>query len=89
MTALAHVLLGQVAEVRHRLELVRADGGYTGCIVPYSFTRLAPVLTIVKHGDDMRGLVAHLMRTSAEAMIYWSTTLLMARRLARPGPGRG
>jgi transposase len=44
---------------------------------------------------------AHLMRTrrlvrdferrttSPEAMIYWSMTLLMTRRLARPGPGRG
>ncbi|MET9915087.1 hypothetical protein ABZZ74_52075 [Streptomyces sp. NPDC006476] len=44
---------------------------------------------------------AHLMRTgrlvrdferrtaSAEAMVYWSMTLLMTRRLARPHPGRG
>lgn len=43
---------------------------------------------------------AHLMRTrrlvrdferrtsSAEAMIYWSVTLLMTRRLARPHPSR-
>lgn len=43
---------------------------------------------------------AHLMRTrrlvrdferstsSAEAMIYWSMTLLMTRRLARPRPSR-
>jgi transposase len=46
-------------------------------------------------------LFAHLMRsrrlvrdverrtTSAEAMIYWSMTLLMTRRLARPHPQRG
>jgi transposase len=46
-------------------------------------------------------LFAHLMRTrrlardferriaSAEAMIYWSMTLLMTRRLARPRPQRG
>ncbi|UXX97347.1 transposase [Streptomyces sp. AD2-2] len=45
-------------------------------------------------------LSAHLMRTrrlardyerrttSAEAMIYWSMTLLMTRRLARPHPAR-
>ncbi|MFF8619365.1 transposase [Streptomyces sp. NPDC015350] len=45
-------------------------------------------------------LFAHLMRTrrlardyerrttSAEAMIYWSMTLLMTRRLARPRPSR-
>ncbi|MFB7223625.1 hypothetical protein [Streptomyces sp. NPDC056227] len=43
---------------------------------------------------------AHLMRTrrlvrdferrttSAEAMVYWSMTLLMTRRLARPHPAR-
>ncbi|MFB6504238.1 transposase [Streptomyces sp. NPDC002466] len=46
-------------------------------------------------------LFAHLIRTrrpvrdferrtaGAEAMVYWSMTLLMTRRLARPGPGRG
>jgi transposase len=46
-------------------------------------------------------LFAHLMRSrrpvrdierrtaSAEAMIYWSMTLLMSRRLARTGPRRG
>ncbi|WP_165396562.1 IS5 family transposase [Streptomyces sp. F001] len=45
-------------------------------------------------------LFAHLMRTrrlvrdferrttSAEAMVYWSMSLLMTRRLARPGPAR-
>jgi transposase len=45
-------------------------------------------------------LFAHLMRTrrlardyerrtaSAEAMIYWSMTLIMTRRLARPRPSR-
>jgi transposase len=44
---------------------------------------------------------AHLMRTrrlvrdferrtsSAEAMVHWSMTLLMTRRLARPRPSRG
>jgi transposase len=109
----AHVLLGQVADVHHRLELVWADGGYTGSLVAYCLTTLALVLAIVKRSDGMRGFVvlpkrwiverffAHLMRTrrlvrdferrtaSAEAMVYWSMTLLMTRRLARPGPGRG
>ena len=45
-------------------------------------------------------LFAHLMRTrrlardyerrttSAEAMVYWSMTLLMTRRLTRPRPSR-
>ncbi|MGW4032975.1 transposase [Streptomyces sp. NPDC004838] len=108
----AHVLLGQVTDVHHRLELVWADGGYTGGVVAYCLTTLALVLAIVKGSDDMRGFVvlpkrwiverlfAHLMRsrrlvrdferrtTSAEAVIYWSMTLLMTRRLARPAPGR-
>jgi transposase len=48
----------------------------------------------------MERFFAHLMRTrrlardferttsSAEAMVYWSMTLLMTRRLARPHPAR-
>ncbi|MFE3654635.1 MULTISPECIES: IS5 family transposase [unclassified Streptomyces] len=108
----AHVLLGQVADVHHRLELVWADGGYTGSLLEHCLAAFALVLAIVKRSDDMRGFVvlpkrwiverffAHLMRTrrlvrdfergtaSAEAMVYWSMTLLMTRRLARPGPGR-
>ncbi|MEV7472018.1 IS5 family transposase [Streptomyces kronopolitis] len=108
--AAAQVLLGQVADAHHRLELVWADGGYTGPLVEHCLTVLALVLTIVRRSDDMRGFVvlhkrwiverlfAHLMRTrrlardferrttSAEAMIYWSMTLLMTRRLARPHP---
>jgi transposase len=109
----AQVLLGQVADVHHRLELVWADGGYTGSLVEHCLARLALVLAIVKRSDDIRGFVvlpkrwiverlfAHLMRSrrlvrdferrtaSAEAMVYWSMALLMTRRLARPGPGRG
>ncbi|ULR47837.1 IS5 family transposase [Streptomyces deccanensis] len=109
----AQVLLGQVADVHHRLELVWADGGYTGGLVEYGLATFALVLAIVKRSDDMRGFVvlpkrwiverlfAHLMRSrrlvrdferrtaSAEAMVYWSMTLLMTRRLARPHPGRG
>ncbi|MEV5283138.1 IS5 family transposase [Streptomyces sp. NPDC052811] len=107
------VLLGQVAEAHHRLELLWADGGYTGSLVEHCLAAFALVLAIVRRSDDMRGFVvlpkrwiverlfAHLMRTrrlvrdferrtaSAEAMVYWSMTLLMTRRLARPGPGRG
>ncbi|SEE40968.1 Transposase [Streptomyces sp. 2231.1] len=108
----AQVLLERVADTHHRLELVWADGGYTGTLVEYCLTTLALVLAIVKRSDDMRGFVvlpkrwiverlfAHLMRTrrlardyerrttSAEAMVYWSMTLLMTRRLARPHPQR-
>lgn len=111
--AAAQVLLGQVAAAQYQLELVWADGGYTGPLVEYCLAMLALVLAIAKRSDDMRGFVvlpkrwiverlfAHLMRTrrlardferrttSAEAMIYWSMTLLMTRRLARPHLGRG
>jgi transposase len=110
--AAAQVLLRQVADAHHQLELVWVDG-YTGSLVEYCLATLALVLAIVKRSDDTRGFVvlpkrwiverffAHLMRTrrlardferrttSAEAMVYWSMTLLMTRRLARPGPGPG
>ncbi|MGW7731278.1 IS5 family transposase [Streptomyces canus] len=109
----AQGLLGQVADVHHRLELVWADGGYTGSLVEHCLATLALVLAIVKRSDDMRGFVvlpkrwiverffAHLMRSrrlvrdferrtaSAEAMVYWSMTLLMTRRLARSRLPRG
>ncbi|GAB2722777.1 IS5 family transposase [Kitasatospora kifunensis] len=108
----AQVLMAQVADAHHLLELIWADGGYTGGLIEYCFTALALVLMIVKRSDDMRGFVvlpkrwiverffAHLMRTrrlvrdferstsSAEAMVYWSMTLLMTRRLAQPRPSR-
>ncbi|MFC8076714.1 IS5 family transposase [Streptomyces sp. NPDC057307] len=111
--AAAQVLLRQVADAHHQLELVWADGGYTGPLAEYCPVTFALVLAIVKRSDDMRGFVvlpkrwiverlfAHLMRTrrlardyerrttSAEAMIYWSMTLLMTRRLARPVPEPG
>ncbi|WP_279331565.1 IS5 family transposase [Streptomyces sp. OS603R] len=109
----AEVMLRQVADDHHRLELVWADGGYTGSLVEYCLATFALVLAIVKRSDDMRGFVvlpkrwiverlfAHLMRsrrlvrdferrtTSAEAMVYWSMTLLMTRRLVRSRLPRG
>ncbi|KMS91346.1 transposase [Streptomyces regensis] len=109
----AQALLGQVADVHHRLELVWADGGYTGSLVEHCLATFALVLAIVKRSDDRRGFVvlpkrwiverlfAHLMRsrrlvrdferrtTSAEAMVHWSMTLLMTRRLARSRLQRG
>jgi transposase len=96
--AAAKVLLEQVTDAHHRLELVWADGGYTG--------------SLVERSDDTRGFVvlpkrwiverlfAHLMRSrrlvrdferrtaSAEAMVYWSMTMVMTRRLARSRPAR-
>ncbi|WP_238697874.1 transposase [Streptomyces sp. E5N91] len=110
--AAAKALLAQVADAHHRLELVWADGGYTGSLVEHCLAALALVLAIVKRSDDTRGFVvlpkrwiverlfAHLMRTrrlardyerrttSAEAMIYWSMTMIMTRRLARSHPAR-
>ncbi|MBO3682524.1 hypothetical protein J5X86_47575 [Streptomyces sp. NEAU-YJ-81] len=64
-----------MAAAYHRLELVRADGGYTGGLIAHCLTALALVLAIVKRSDDMHGFVvlpkrwiverffAHLMRT--------------------------
>ncbi|MGW1507057.1 transposase [Streptomyces mirabilis] len=110
--AAAQTLLARVVAAHHRLELVWADGGYTGSLIEYGLTALALVIAVFKRSDDMRGFVvlpkrwiverffAHLMQSrrlvrdferrtaSAEAMVYWSMTLLMTRRLARPRPSR-
>ena len=106
----AKVLLEQVADACHRLELVWADGGYTGSLAGHCPAALALVLQVVKRSDSQKGFVvlpkrwivertnAWLMRTrrlardyerrttSAEAMVYWSMTMVMTRRLARPHP---
>ncbi|MCX4461128.1 hypothetical protein OOK58_51335 [Streptomyces sp. NBC_01728] len=55
--AAAQVLLRQVADAQHQLELVWADGGYTGPLVEYCLVTFALVLAIVKRSDDMRGFV--------------------------------
>lgn len=53
----ARVLLGQVAGAHHRLELVWADGGYTGRLVEYCRATFALVLAIVQRSDNVRGFV--------------------------------
>jgi hypothetical protein len=53
----AQVLLGQVADVHHQLELAWADGSYTGFLIAYCLTTLTLVLIIVKRSDDMCGFV--------------------------------
>ncbi|WP_160159569.1 transposase [Streptomyces sp. 3213.3] len=53
----AQVLLRQVTDVHHRLELVWADGGYTGSLVENCLATLAPVPGIVKRSDDMHDFV--------------------------------
>ncbi|MFF4519240.1 transposase [Streptomyces mirabilis] len=48
----AHALLQQVADEHHQLELIWADGGYTGSLVEYCLAALALVLAIVKRSDE-------------------------------------
>lgn len=55
--AAAQVLLRQVTDAHHRLELVWADGGYAGSLITHCLTVFALVLAIVKRSDDMRGFV--------------------------------
>lgn len=73
--AAGKVLLAQAAGAHHRLELVWADGGYTGSLIEHCLAAFALVLAIVKRSDDTRGFVvlpkrwiverlfAHLMRS--------------------------
>ncbi len=84
--AAAQILLAQVTEAHHRLELVWADGGYTGELITHCLTALALVLAIIKRSDDMRGFVvlpkrwiverffAHLMRTRRLVRNFERTT---------------
>ncbi|WTL51362.1 IS5 family transposase (plasmid) [Streptomyces sp. NBC_01497] len=53
----AQVLLRRVADAHHRLELVWADGGYTGSLVGHCLAALALVLKIVKRSDGQKGFV--------------------------------
>ncbi|MFJ8983004.1 IS5 family transposase [Streptomyces sp. NPDC102282] len=50
----ARVLLEQVTYAHHRLELVWADGGYTGSLTEHCLATHALVLAIVKRSDDWR-----------------------------------
>ncbi|MDQ0834260.1 transposase [Streptomyces achromogenes] len=43
--------------MHHRLELVWADGGYTGSLIEYCLATFALVLAIAKRNADMRGFV--------------------------------
>ncbi|WP_374195756.1 hypothetical protein [Streptomyces sp. ISL-24] len=46
-----------MADARDLLELVWADGGYTGSLVEYCLAALALVLAVVKRSDGRKGLV--------------------------------
>ncbi|MES5824769.1 IS5 family transposase [Streptomyces sp. RG80] len=78
--AAAQVLLRQVTDAHHQLELVWADGGYTGPLVAHCFTVLALVLAIVKRSDDTRGFVVLPKRWIVERLF---AHLMRTRRLAR------
>ncbi|WHM41021.1 transposase [Streptomyces sp. BPTC-684] len=58
--ASAQVLLRHVADTHHRLELVWADGGYTGSLIEHCLAALALVLLIVKRSDGQKGFVVHV-----------------------------
>jgi transposase len=76
----AKVLLQRVAEVHHRLEVVWADGGYTGGLVEHCLTTLALVLAIVNRSDTRKGFVVLPKRWIVERTNAW---LMRTRRLAR------
>jgi transposase len=76
----AQVLLRQVTDAHHRLELVWADGGYTGSLVVYCLATFTLVLAIVKRSDDMRGFVVLPKRWIVECLF---ARLMRSRRLVR------
>ncbi|MFC8276063.1 transposase [Streptomyces sp. NPDC057271] len=78
--AAAQVLLRQVADAHHQLELLWADGGYTGSLVEYCLATFALVLAIVRRSDDMRGFVVLPKRWIVERFF---AHLMRTRRLAR------
>jgi transposase len=76
----AQVLFRQVADAHHRLELVWADGGYTGSLVEHCLATFALVLAIVKRSDDRRGFVVLPKRWIVERLF---AHLMRSRRLVR------
>jgi len=55
--AAAKMLLARMAGAHHQLELVWADGRYTGNLVEHCLATFALALAIVKRSDDTRGFV--------------------------------
>jgi transposase len=76
----AKILLQQVADAHHRLEMVWADGGYTGSLIEHCLATLTLVLTIVKRSDNQKGFVVLPKRWIVERTNAW---LMRTRRLAR------
>ncbi|MEV8305781.1 transposase [Streptomyces flavidovirens] len=108
----ARTMLPILREDFRRLQLVWADGGYTGHLVDWAAQELGLVVQVVKRSDDTSGFTvlprrwigertfAWLMRSrrlardyesqpdSSEAVILWSMTMVMSRRLARKAATR-
>ena len=78
----AQVLLEQVADAHHRLELVCADGGYTGNLVKYCLATLAWSWRSSSAATTRRGSWCCPSGGSSSA----SSPTLGARRLARSRP---
>ncbi|MFE9312886.1 IS5 family transposase [Streptomyces sp. NPDC006706] len=76
----AKELLARVADAHHRLNLIWADGGYTGSLVEYCLATFALVLAIVKRSADRRGFVVLPKRWIVERLF---AHLMQSRRLVR------
>ncbi|WP_033215543.1 IS5/IS1182 family transposase [Kitasatospora phosalacinea] len=95
----SRTLLARLRQRRWRITLVRADGGYTGRLVDLARAAWRIVLTVVKRNDATAGFTVlpkrWLMRSrrlardceagtdTSEAMIRWSMSTVMSRRLVR------
>jgi transposase len=73
-------LLEQLRAEHRHIALVWADGGYTGWLVAFAATVLAPALTVVKRSDDAKGFEVLPRRWVVERSFSW---LIRAWRLAR------
>ncbi|MFF4764686.1 transposase [Streptomyces sp. NPDC001292] len=67
-----------MADAHHRLNLIWADGGYTGHLTDWTSQHLGLVLDIVRRGEDVRGFQALPRRWVVERSFAW---LLRSRRL--------
>ncbi|MFF9128316.1 hypothetical protein ACF09J_34540 [Streptomyces sp. NPDC014889] len=70
-------------DAHHRLNLIWADGGYTGNLVEHCLATFALVLAIVKRSDDMRDFMVLPKRWIVECLF---AHLMQSRRLARQRP---
>ncbi|WP_331728355.1 IS5 family transposase [Streptomyces sp. NBC_01176] len=76
----ARIMLPRLRVRFRKINLVWADGGYTGVLVDWAKEQLQLTLQIVKRSDDMKGFVVLPRRWVVERTLGW---LLRTRRLAR------